>query len=93
MVVAGEGVASLQGPVTLETAAGLLAQLKPLIAANLKTVSFRQISEVDSAALGLILSCRREALNSGRDDLKFIDLPANLTALAQLYGVSELIEL
>ena len=91
MVETGEGVARLQGPVTLETAAGLLAQLKPLIAANLKTLSFGEISEVDSAALGLILSCRREAASHGRDDLKFTDLPANLTALAQLYGVSELI--
>jgi ABC-type transporter Mla MlaB component len=68
-----------------------LAQLKPLIATNLKTLSFGEISEVDSAALGLILSCRREAASHGRDDLKFTDLPANLTALAQLYGVSELI--
>lgn len=86
-----DGVASLQGPVTLETAANLLAELKPLIASGLKAVTFSQISEVDSAALGLILSCRREAANSGRDDLKFTDLPANLTALAALYGVSELI--
>ncbi len=93
MIEARDGVASLQGPVTLETAAGLLAQLKPLIAANLKMVSFRQISEVDSAALGLILSCRREATSHGRDNLKFIDLPENLTALAELYGVSELIAL
>ncbi len=89
----GEGVASLQGPVTLETVAGLLVQLRPLIAGNLKAVSFRQISEVDSAALGLILSCRREAASRGRDNLKFIDLPANLTALAELYGVSDLIAL
>jgi phospholipid transport system transporter-binding protein len=88
---ARDGVASLEGPVTLETAAGLLAQLKPLIAADLKTVSFRQISAVDSAALGLILSCRREAARHGRDNLKFTDLPANLTALAALYGVSDLI--
>ncbi len=86
-----EGVASLQGPVTLETVGRLLAELKPLIAAGLKAVTFSHISDVDSAALGLILSCRREAAKSGRGDLKFTDLPANLTALAALYGVSELI--
>jgi phospholipid transport system transporter-binding protein len=91
VVETGEGVAGLQGPVTLETAAGLLAQLKPLIAANLKTLSFGAVSELDSAALGLILSCRRLAASHGRDNLKFVDLPENLTALAKLYGVSELI--
>lgn len=91
MLETSSGVASLQGPVTLETAAGLLAELKPLIASDLKVITFSQISEVDSAALGLILSCRREAAKHGRDDLKFTDLPANLKALAALYGVSELI--
>ena len=91
MIETRAGVASLQGPVTLQTAAGLLAELKPLIAADLKSVTFSQISEVDSAALGLILSCRREAVKNGRDDLRFTDLPANLTALAALYGVSKLI--
>ena len=91
MIETRDGVASLQGPVTLETAAGLLAELRPLIASDLKAVTFSQISEVDSAALGLILSCRREAGKHGRDDLKFTDLPANLTALAALYGVSKLI--
>ena len=91
MIETRAGVASLQGPVTLQTAASLLAELKPLIAADLKSVTFSQISEVDSAALGLILSCRREAVKNGRDDLRFTDLPANLTALAALYGVSKLI--
>jgi len=85
-----EGVASLEGPVTLETTPALLAQLKPLIASDLKAVTFRQIGEVDSSALGLILSCHREAAKHGRV-LKFMDLPANLTALAELYGVSDLL--
>lgn len=84
-------VASLEGPVTFETTPALLDELKPLIAADLKAVTFRQIGEVDSSALGLILSCRREAAKHGRT-LKFIDLPANLTALAALYGVSDLIQ-
>jgi phospholipid transport system transporter-binding protein len=76
--------------VTLATATALLAQLKPLIAADLKLVTFGEIGEVDSAALGLILSCRHEAAKYGRT-LAFTDLPANLTALAALYGVSDLI--
>jgi phospholipid transport system transporter-binding protein len=85
-----EGVVSLEGPVTLETTPALLTSLKPLIASELKEVTFRGVEEVDSAALGLILACRREAERHGRV-IKFIDLPANLLALATLYGVSDLI--
>jgi phospholipid transport system transporter-binding protein len=85
-----EGLACLEGPVTLDSTPELLAQLKPLIASGLSGVSFQDISEVDSSALGLILSCRREAARQG-STLKFTDLPANLTALAALYGVSDLI--
>lgn len=90
MIQSQEGVARLEGPVTLDSTSELLTQLKPLIKSGLKGVTFREISEVDSAALGLILSCRREAAKHGRT-LKFTDLPANLIALAALYGVSDLI--
>jgi phospholipid transport system transporter-binding protein len=85
-----DGLAYLEGPITLDSTSELLAQLKPLIASGLSGVSFRDIRELDSAALGLILSCRREALKQG-GTLKFTDLPTNLTALATLYGVSDLI--
>lgn len=85
-----EGMVSLDGPVTFETTPALLAQLRPLIASGLETITFRDIKEVDSSALGLILSCCREAAKTGRV-IKFAGLPANLTALAALYGVSDLI--
>ncbi|MGA7179942.1 MAG: STAS domain-containing protein [Thiobacillaceae bacterium] len=90
MVRSQKGIAHLEGRATLDSTPELLTQLKPLIAAGLKEVTFHEISEVDSAALGLILSCRREAAKQGHT-LKFTDLPANLVALAALYGVSDLI--
>jgi phospholipid transport system transporter-binding protein len=46
---------------------------------------------VDSAAVALLLEWRRQAaLRKKR--LEFVNLPPNLLALAELYGVAELIQ-
>jgi phospholipid transport system transporter-binding protein len=85
-----EDIISLDGPVTFETTPQLLGRIKSLIDAGASTLTFRGITEVDSSALGLILACRREAMRHGHE-IRFADLPANLTALAALYGISDLI--
>ena len=46
---------------------------------------------MDSAAVALLLEWRREAARLGKG-LNFVNLPANLLALAELYGVSGLIQ-
>ena len=55
------------------------------------TIDFAAITEVDSSAVALLLEWRREAARLGKG-LTFVNLPANLVALAELYGVSELIQ-
>ena len=55
------------------------------------TIDFARITGVDSSAVALLLEWRREALARGKQ-LGFVNLPANLLALAELYGVAELIQ-
>ncbi|HTS84334.1 MAG TPA: STAS domain-containing protein [Usitatibacter sp.] len=55
------------------------------------TIDFSAVTGVDSAAVALLLDWRRMAHARGKT-LIFVNLPANLLALAELYGVSELIQ-
>jgi phospholipid transport system transporter-binding protein len=55
------------------------------------TIDFAGITAVDSSAVALLLEWRREALRL-KKVLEFVNLPANLLALATLYGVAELIQ-
>ena len=54
-------------------------------------IDFEGITDIDSSAVALLLEWRREALARGKT-LEFVNLPANLVALAQLYGVADLIQ-
>jgi phospholipid transport system transporter-binding protein len=49
------------------------------------------VDAVDSSAVALLLEWRRQAVRLGKK-LEFVNLPANLLALATLYGVEELIQ-
>lgn len=91
---AGE-VLALQGALSFETLPTVLAQsveyaARPDIPDRL-TIDFSGITAVDSSAVALLLEWRRQALARGKA-LVFVNLPANLLALAQLYGVAELIQ-
>jgi phospholipid transport system transporter-binding protein len=55
------------------------------------TIDFSAITEVDSSAVALLLEWRRLAAARGKS-LAFVNLPANLEALAGLYGVTDLIQ-
>ena len=55
------------------------------------TIDFAGIDAVDSSAVALLLEWRRRAQRVGKT-LEFVNLPANLVALATLYGVEDLIE-
>ena len=54
------------------------------------TIDFTGITGVDSSAVALLLEWRRQAAQRGKR-LEFINLPPNLLALAELYGVADLI--
>ena len=55
------------------------------------TIDFAAITSVDSSAVALLLEWRRQAMQKQKT-LVFVNLPANLLALADLYGVAELIQ-
>jgi phospholipid transport system transporter-binding protein len=53
-------------------------------------VELSGVTEVDSSAVSLLLEWRRKAQAANRR-IEYANLPANLTSLAELYGVAELI--
>jgi phospholipid transport system transporter-binding protein len=81
-------VCRLSGDITLDTVPRILEQLLPLIQSGVDTLECKEMQNVDSSALGLIFSCRREALKKSQV-LKISGLPARLFDLASLYGVAD----
>ena len=88
MIACEGGRCSLQGPMTIQNAAALLAEGGRLLAGDDVTLDLAAVTEVDSAAVSLLLEWRRAAQRASRR-IRFVNLPDNLQSLAQLYGVSE----
>lgn len=76
--------------VTISNATSSLKDCTDAIKQGARIFDFHQVDEVDSAVLALIIECRREAEAAGLA-LRCINLPANLSSLAKLYGVLDLI--
>jgi phospholipid transport system transporter-binding protein len=92
---ASSEVLALEGALSFETLPRVLAEsqafsARPDIPDRL-TFDFSAITSVDSSAVALLLEWRREAARRGKG-LYFVNLPANLLALADLYGVTALIQ-
>ena len=81
---------TVQGPVNLENAVALLARGNELFTAPQVTLDLAAVTEVDSSALSLLLEWRREGIRNGRA-IRYLNLPANLKSLAELYGVTDLL--
>ena len=77
----------VDGPLTIDSVAGVLTASADKLQ-GVTSVDLSGVTEVDSAAIGLLLEWRRQ--RSGTD-LRFAHLPAALTSLAELYGVVDLI--
>lgn len=88
MIEREANVCRLGGDVTLETVPELLESLRPLVQAGVDTLDCSAVRNVDSAALGLILACKREAVRRQRG-FKVTGLPQSLVSLASLYGVAD----
>ena len=78
----------VNGPVTLATHVALRAACADLINESV-TIDWTDVEAVDSSALALLLDWQRR---TGRP-LTHQHLPAGLTALAELYGVKQLLGL
>jgi phospholipid transport system transporter-binding protein len=53
-------------------------------------IDFADVTVVDSAAVATMLAWQRAARQNGKS-LTFVNIPVNLQSLAQLYGVSDLL--
>ena len=88
-------VLPLKGGLTFETIPAVLeesAQYAARVDLPAKlTIDFAEVTDVDSAAVALLLDWRRMAMKRGKT-LVFVNLPANLLELAELYGVAEIIQ-
>ena len=81
----------LEGPVTISTVSALLAQSRAMLAPGVSVLDFNAVTDVDSAAVALVLECMREA-QLRKITLTLVNLPEALRNLAQLYAVSELLQ-
>ena len=88
-------VLKLTGALSFESLPGVLAESAQFTARTdlpeRVVIDFAGITDIDSSAVALLLEWRREALARAKT-LEFVNLPANLLALATLYGVADLIQ-
>ena len=80
----------VSGPVTLANASALLEEGRRHLADGVQTVDLGEVSEMDSALLGLLLAWLREARLHERP-LNFAHLPESVRTIARLYGVDTLL--
>jgi phospholipid transport system transporter-binding protein len=88
-------VLKLTGALSFETLPAVLAESAQFAARpdlpDRIVIDFSGITDIDSSAVALLLEWRRQALARGKR-VDFVNLPPNLMALAELYGVADLID-
>jgi len=81
---------SVGGPLTVDTAGDVLVASQDVALPRTGVVTLADVRAVDSAGVAVLLSWRRRAAAEGIK-LTFVDVPPNLVALAELYGVEDLL--
>ncbi|MCI3952547.1 MAG: hypothetical protein K0R53_2045 [Burkholderiales bacterium] len=90
MISCEGGRCKLSGPVTIRNAAAVLEEGNRLFAKDGVAVDLSEVTEVDSAAVSLLLEWRRAAQRRNQR-IQFLNLPDNLRSLAKVYGVTDLL--
>jgi phospholipid transport system transporter-binding protein len=82
------------GSVTVATVTRLLAEGEKMVKAGARILDFSAVTEMDSAAVALVLHLQRVAASSGvsAGALRLQGMPAAMINLAGLYGVQELLQ-
>ena len=84
---------ALPARITMSDARATLAQLQPLLlAADAPVIDASALADLDTAAIAVLLDCRRQAQAAGKP-LQVVGAPAKLAQLATLYGVADLLAL
>lgn len=90
MISCEGGRCRVSGPLTIRNAAAVLEEGARLFTSDGLAVDLAEVTEVDSAAVSLLLEWRRAAQRR-HHRIEFVNLPDNLKSLARLYGVTELL--
>ena len=83
---------SVQGPITFTNVEEVIEQGINLFDKTELVVDLKQVTEVDSSAVSVLLEWQRTARKNNQR-LFFTNIPENLKNLTQLYGVTELVPL
>ena len=90
MIECNQGRCTLKGAVNLENVLALRGDGLRLFTEQETTLDLSGVTEVDSAAVSLLFEWRRVALAANRR-IRYVNLPDNLSSLAKLYGVTEIV--
>lgn len=92
MIKCDGGRCRVEGPLILENIVAVLEESQRALGTGADVVvDLAGVTEVDSSAVSLLLEWRRAALRDKRK-IEFVNLPDNLKSLAQLYGVTDLLD-
>ena len=83
------GELSVEGSITIDNVVSVAASGIALFDREGVIIDLGRVTEVDSAAVSLMLEWWREAARRNQQ-IRFLNMPQNLQSLVQLYGVSEL---
>lgn len=81
---------SVSGDLLIDAATALLIKSQSMPIAENTKIDFSAVTNIDTSTISLILEWQRRAKKENQT-IKFVNLPANLVSLTQLYGVADLI--
>ena len=81
----------LEGALTIDTIPALVGAIESQLIGGGAKSDFSRVSDVDSAAVALVLEWQRQA-SKRNVPLILTNLPVALSNLANLYGVAELLQ-
>jgi phospholipid transport system transporter-binding protein len=91
MITRQDDLYRLEGPITMANVRAVMEEGVQQFQEDTVKVDLSAVGDVDSSAVSLLLQWLRDANARGRK-LQFVNLPANLSSLAKLYGVEELLQ-
>lgn len=92
MIERRDGRLLVTAPMTMDHSRRLLAAGSAVLQPGEQVFDFAGVGEADSSALVVMLGWLRAAATA-RATVRFVNIPAGVTSLAELYGVSELLPL
>lgn len=86
----GNGKLALEGALNFATVSAALAAIRPHLVRGVRQLDLSRVDHADSAGLALLVECVKET-RDGRHGLRFVGVPAQLSALAAACGLSGLL--